>query len=52
MRRRPKAHRTVVYLCTSHVVWGPTYRRPVLTGDVRQRLTEILQDVAREQRAR
>ncbi|RSZ64456.1 IS200/IS605 family transposase [Corynebacterium hylobatis] len=31
-----------------HVVWCPTYRRPVITGDVAIRLTEIVREVAAE----
>ncbi len=51
MNRQPKANHNVAYLCTYHVVWCPKYRRPVLEGDARWQLTQILRDVAQERRA-
>ena len=36
-------HHNVVWRCTDHVVWCPTYRRPVLVGT---RLTGLLGDIA------
>src|SRR5579875_3166825 len=51
MRRQPKAHRNIVYLCTDHVVWCPKYRRPVLRGAVREHREQIIREVARERRA-
>ncbi len=51
MRRQPKISHNVTYLCFYHVVWCPKYRRPVLEGDVRRQLQQILHDVARERRA-
>jgi putative transposase len=35
-----------VGLLTVHLVWIPKRRKPVLVGDVRQRLAEILESVA------
>ena len=35
----------VEYRCTYHVVWCPTYRRPVLTGDIDTRLKQIIRNV-------
>jgi len=37
-----------VGLATVHLVWIPKRRRPVLNGDVRVRLSEILESVAAE----
>lgn len=51
MRRQPKANPSVVYLCPYHVVWCPKYRRPVLSGAVREHLEQIIREVARERRA-
>ncbi len=51
MRQEPKANRNITSLCTYHVVWCPTYRRPVLEGEVRRQLKQILHDIARERRA-
>ncbi len=51
MRRSPKCNHNIVYACTYHVVWCPKYRRPVLTGPVREQLGQILQEVACEGRA-
>jgi len=39
-----------VGLANVHLVWVPKRRKPVLRGDVRLRLAEILEDVAREHR--
>lgn len=37
-----------VYNLNYHLVWIPKYRRPVLTGEVRDRLLEIFQTVAKQ----
>ena len=39
-----KRTRHVVYDITYHLVWCPTYRRPVLTGTVAQRLDEMIRE--------
>ena len=41
-------HHNVVWRCTDHVVWCPTYRRPVLVSAVGTRLTGLLEDIAAE----
>lgn len=45
---RLRSNRHVIYVCTYHVVWCPKYRRPVLLGDIRKRLLQILHEVVRE----
>ena len=39
-----------VGLATVHLVWIPKRRRPVLRGDVRLRLAQIIEEVANENR--
>ncbi len=51
METHLRSHRRVIYACTYHVVWCPKYRRPVLMGDIRKRLLQILQEVVRERSA-
>ncbi len=51
MKARLRSNRHVVYGCTYHVVWCPKYRRPVLVGDIRTRLLQILHEVVRERSA-
>ncbi len=36
----------VSYNCRYHVVWCSKYRRPVLTGEVEQRLKELIHGIA------
>lgn len=40
-----KRTRHAVYQINYHFVWCPKYRRPVLTGDVGRRLTELLHEL-------
>lgn len=40
--------RTCVYNVNYHVVWSVKYRHPVLTGDIEERLKEILYEVAQD----
>jgi len=45
-----KSNKNIVYSCKYHVVWCPKYRRPVLVGDIAQRLKSlILQQASRLQ---
>lgn len=38
----------IVYKNQFHIIWCPKYRRPVLAGDVGERLKKILYEVASE----
>ena len=42
------SNNNVVYRCTYHVVWCPKYRRPVIVGDVAERLEQIVREVCVE----
>lgn len=44
--------RNQVYLLNFHLVWCPKRRRPVLVGDIKKRLAQILEEVAREKRVK
>ena len=46
-----KSNHNVMYSCKYHVVWCPKYRRKVLTGQIAERLKEIVQGVAAETEA-
>lgn len=43
-----KSNRNIVFNCQYHVVWCVKYRRKLLTGEIEQRLKEILATVAQE----
>ena len=43
-----RSNNNVVYRCAFHVVWCPKYRRPVITGDVDDRLKQLVADVCVE----
>lgn len=43
-----RSHNNVVYRCAYRVVWCPKYRRPVIEGDVADRLKQIIREVAVE----
>ena len=43
-----KSNNNIVYSCKYHIVWCPKYRRKVLVGDVKKRLKEIIEEVAKE----
>ena len=43
-----KSNNNVVFSCKYHVVWCPKYRRRVLTGDIEDRLKQIIAEVAAE----
>lgn len=38
----------VVYLTQYHIIWCPKYRRDILTGDIKDRLFEIINDCCNE----
>lgn len=40
--------RTRVYLVNYHLIWCPKRRKPVLVGKVKERLEQIIQEVAQE----
>ena len=46
-----RSNNNVVYRCTFHVAWCPKYRRPVITGQVDERLKQIIRDVCAERDA-
>jgi putative transposase len=46
-----RSNNNVVYRCTYHVVWCPKYRRPVIDGDIDQRLKQIIREVCAEKDA-
>ena len=46
-----RSDNNVVYRCTFHVAWCPKYRRPVITGQVDERLRQIIRDVCAERDA-
>ena len=43
-----RSNNNVVFSCKYHVVWCPKYRRRVLTGDIEDRLKQIIAEVAAE----
>ncbi|XRO74641.1 IS200/IS605 family transposase [Methanocaldococcus sp. 28A] len=38
----------IVYSCQYHVVFCPKYRRPVLTGKIKERLEELIREKCKE----
>lgn len=46
-----RSNNNVVYRCTFHVVWCPKYRRPVIAGEVAERLKGIIREVCAERGA-
>jgi putative transposase len=48
VRQDYKSNHNVMYSCKYHVVFCPKYRRKVLTGQIAERLKEIVQGVADE----
>ena len=46
-----RSNHSVVYRCTYQVVWCPKYRRPVIEGDVDQRLKQIISAVCADKDA-
>ena len=40
-----RSNANVTFRCAYHVVWCPKYRRKVLTGDIEQRLKELIREV-------
>lgn len=43
-----KSNNNIVYSCKYHVVWCPKYRRKVLTGKIKSRLKELIQEICLE----
>lgn len=39
----------IMHACLYHVVWCPTFRRPVLTEPMRVRMKELIQEVCEQQ---
>lgn len=48
MAKRFKSKSHATYNCAYHLIWCPKYRRPVLVGDVENRLKEILIEKANQ----
>lgn len=46
-----KSNNNIVYSCKYHVIWCPKYRRKVLVEQVKQRLIEIIKEVAEERQS-
>jgi putative transposase len=46
-----RSNNNVVYRCTFQVVWCPKYRRPVIEGDIDQRLKQIIREVCAQKNA-
>lgn len=40
--------RNSVYQTAYHVIWCPKYRKPILKGEVRKRLEELIESVCKE----
>ena len=40
-----KSNNNIMYSCKYHVVWCPKYRRKVLTGNITERLKELIREV-------
>jgi putative transposase len=49
MDKRFKSGKHVVFNLGYHIIWCPKYRKPVLIGDVKQRLKELLLKKAEEE---
>lgn len=45
-KKRWKTSNTTVYNIGYHLIWCPKYRRKVLTGDIKKRLTILLKEKA------
>ena len=45
---RWKTSDTAVYNLSYHIVWCPKYRRPILVGEIADRLDELLKQKAKE----
>ncbi|MHB1276556.1 MAG: IS200/IS605 family transposase [Candidatus Humimicrobiaceae bacterium] len=45
---RWKTSSTAVYNLSYHIIWCPKYRRPVLIGEIADRLDELLKQKAKE----
>lgn len=43
-----RSNNNVVYRCAYHVVWCPKYRRPVIHGEIDERLKQIVREVCAE----
>ena len=43
-----RSNNNVIYRCAYHVVWCSKYRRPVIEGDVADRLKQIIREVTAE----
>jgi len=43
-----KKSRNRVYLINYHLIWCPKIRKPILVGEIKQRLEQIIKEVAKE----
>lgn len=41
-----KKNNKAVYLCNYHIIWCPKYRRKLLVGKIKDRLEQIIKEVA------
>lgn len=48
MSDRYRKNSSAIFSLKYHLVWCPKYRRPVLIGDIRERLSVVLHEVANE----
>ena len=46
-----KTNNNIIYSCKYHIVWCPKYRRKILTGEVENRLRELIEQVACERQS-
>jgi putative transposase len=49
MDKRFKSGKHVIFNLGYHIIWCPKYRKPVLIGDIEQRLKELLHKKAEEE---
>jgi len=50
-KRVLNTNKTIAFSCQYHVIWCPKYRRKVLVGEVKDRLIEIIYEVASDLQA-
>jgi len=43
-----RRNKHAVYLCNYHFVWIPKRRKPVLVGDIKRRLEQLIREIAEE----
>jgi putative transposase len=48
LKKQYKSNKNIVYSCKYHVVFCPKYRKKIFLGDIAQRLSELLQAIAKD----